>query len=57
MKYVLLLYTILQTNKMIHNRMLKRLLKAVVEFFDYTPSGEIINKFSNDIGFMDIHLH
>uniref|UniRef100_A0A8C9VU54 ATP-binding cassette, sub-family C (CFTR/MRP), member 10 n=1 Tax=Scleropages formosus TaxID=113540 RepID=A0A8C9VU54_SCLFO len=37
----------------IHNRLLDRVLKATVTFFDSTPLGQIINRFSSDLYSVD----
>ncbi|KAL4612819.1 Multidrug resistance-associated protein 7-like [Arapaima gigas] len=37
----------------IHNRLLNRVLKATVTFFDCTPLGQIINRFSSDLYSVD----
>ncbi|KAJ0033464.1 hypothetical protein NQD34_000571 [Periophthalmus magnuspinnatus] len=40
----------------IHNRLLDRVLKATVSFFDTTPLGRILNRFSSDIYSIDDSL-
>ncbi|CAH2256577.1 multidrug resistance-associated 7 [Pelobates cultripes] len=42
--------------KIIHQRLLKRVLKATVTFFDSTPIGRIINRFSSDLYCIDDSL-
>ena len=37
----------------LHRRMLARLLKAPVSFFDQTPVGRIVNRFSSDFDSID----
>nr|XP_033480550.1 multidrug resistance-associated protein 7 [Epinephelus lanceolatus]XP_033480551.1 multidrug resistance-associated protein 7 [Epinephelus lanceolatus] len=37
----------------IHNRLLDRVLKATVTFFDTTPMGRILNRFSSDLYTVD----
>lgn len=37
----------------IHNRLLKRVLKATVTFFDTTPMGRVLNRFSSDLYTVD----
>ena len=54
--YLKILFTIkflTETNSKLHQRILSRLLHAVVSFFDLTPSGQILNRFSGDIGTLD----
>ena len=36
--------------------MLLKLMRAPIKYFDSTPSGQIVSKFSNDIGLMDYNL-
>ncbi|XP_070712711.1 ATP-binding cassette sub-family C member 10 [Pempheris klunzingeri] len=40
----------------IHNRLLDRVLKATVTFFDTTPMGRILNRFSSDLYSVDDSL-
>ncbi|XP_009076870.1 PREDICTED: multidrug resistance-associated protein 7 [Acanthisitta chloris] len=40
----------------IHNRLLQRALKATVTFFDTTPTGRILNRFSSDLYCVDDSL-
>ncbi|NXR19167.1 MRP7 protein, partial [Cinclus mexicanus] len=40
----------------IHDRLLQRILKATVTFFDTTPIGRILNRFSSDIYCVDDNL-
>ncbi|XP_054459670.1 ATP-binding cassette sub-family C member 10 [Anoplopoma fimbria] len=40
----------------IHNRLLDRVLKATVSFFDTTPMGRILNRFSSDLYTVDDSL-
>ncbi|XP_040286793.1 ATP-binding cassette sub-family C member 10-like [Bufo bufo] len=40
----------------IHERLLKRVLRATVTFFDSTPAGRIINRFSSDLYCVDDSL-
>ena len=35
--------------KILHNKMLHSILQSTMEFFESTPSGRIINRFSNDV--------
>ena len=37
----------------LHEKILNRVIRAVVEFFDTNPAGRILNRFSNDIGVLD----
>uniref|UniRef100_A0AAV2LJ37 ATP-binding cassette sub-family C member 10 n=1 Tax=Knipowitschia caucasica TaxID=637954 RepID=A0AAV2LJ37_KNICA len=40
----------------VHNRLLDRVLKATVSFFDTTPLGRILNRFSSDVYSIDDSL-
>jgi ATP-binding cassette, subfamily C (CFTR/MRP), member 1 len=46
----------LNASKILHNDMLKRVLGAPVAFFDTTPLGRILNRFSSDLGVVDEEL-
>lgn len=39
-----------------HNQMLRAVLKAPLRFFDSTPTGRILQRFSRDVEAVDIHL-
>ena len=43
--------------KGLHNQMLQQLLRAPVSFFDSNPVGRILNRFSKDIGVLDLVLY
>uniref|UniRef100_A0A8C5RAM8 Multidrug resistance-associated protein 7 n=1 Tax=Leptobrachium leishanense TaxID=445787 RepID=A0A8C5RAM8_9ANUR len=45
-----------QAATVIHRHLLKRVLKATVTFFDITPIGRIINRFSSDLYCVDDSL-
>ncbi|KAA8540550.1 hypothetical protein F0562_024531 [Nyssa sinensis] len=40
----------------VHNRLLQKLINAPVNFFDQTPSGRILNRFSSDLYTIDDSL-
>ena len=46
----------IQIGKKLHNVMLSRVLSAPISFFDTTPLGRIINRFTGDIGTADMGL-
>ncbi|XP_039574916.1 ATP-binding cassette sub-family C member 10 isoform X1 [Passer montanus] len=46
----------LRAATVIHNRLLQRVLKATVTFFDTTPTGRILNRFSSDVYCVDDSL-
>ncbi|KAG1678459.1 Multidrug resistance-associated protein 1 [Nymphon striatum] len=54
----ILTFTVGSTNaaRKIHNIMLERVMRAPMSFFDTTPMGRIINRFSRDVNTMDTTL-
>ena len=46
----------LRSSAKLHDRMIIAILKAPVHFFDVNPIGRILNRFSKDIGSMDLTL-
>jgi len=55
-KYILLNVGLVRTTKKHHELMLNRVVQAPVYFFDSNPIGQILNRFSNDIGTLDRFL-
>ena len=59
----MVIYKVLQKLRMIHasrtlhHQMLCSLLHAPMQFFDTTPLGRIVSRFSRDIGCVDDELH
>ncbi|NWH67099.1 MRP7 protein, partial [Geococcyx californianus] len=49
-------YGTIRAATVIHNRLLHRALKATVTFFDTTPTGRILNRFSSDLYCVDDSL-
>ncbi|NWW63280.1 MRP7 protein, partial [Ifrita kowaldi] len=49
-------YGALRAAAVIHSRLLQRVLKATVTFFDTTPTGRILNRFSSDLYCVDDSL-
>ncbi|NXK85455.1 MRP7 protein, partial [Formicarius rufipectus] len=49
-------YGALRAATVIHKRLLQRALKATVTFFDTTPTGRILNRFSSDLYCVDESL-
>ena len=43
----------LRASGLLHNNMLKRIMRAPMSFFDTTPLGRIVNRFSRDVDVMD----
>ena len=46
-------YLLLKAAENLHSKMFLATIKAPVKFFDSTPAGRILNRFSKDIGSMD----
>lgn len=46
----------IKAGKNIHNKMLKSVLASPVRFFDSTPVGRIIQRFSRDVESVDVYL-
>ena len=55
-KYFMLNMAILLASSEVHDRMVDSILHSPAGFFDTTPSGVLINKFSNDLGLIDYSL-
>lgn len=53
---ILLNLACLKGSKMLHNRMLSRVMRAPMSWFNTTPSGRIINRFSKDIDTVDVTI-
>ncbi|XP_067399217.1 ATP-binding cassette sub-family C member 10 isoform X2 [Emydura macquarii macquarii] len=49
-------YGTIRAATVIHNRLLQRVMKATVTFFDVTPTGRILNRFSSDLYCVDDSL-
>lgn len=46
-------YIIIRSSKNLHNKMIDSIVECVLYYFDRTPTGRIINRFTNDIGTID----
>ena len=55
-KYFTIYLTVLNSNEKIHEQMMNGLVRSPSTYFDVTPSGTLINKFSNDLGILDNSL-
>eukprot|EP00002_Diphylleia_rotans_P023662 TRINITY_DN4654_c0_g1_i15.p1 TRINITY_DN4654_c0_g1~~TRINITY_DN4654_c0_g1_i15.p1 ORF type:complete len:1232 (+),score=276.19 TRINITY_DN4654_c0_g1_i15:43-3738(+) len=53
LRNLMLVFACLSASRAMHNRMLRRIVGAPVSFFDVTPIGRIINRFSGDISQID----
>ncbi|KAL3231715.1 hypothetical protein RNJ44_00250 [Nakaseomyces bracarensis] len=52
----MLLYGSLKGSKTLHNRMAESIMRSPMSFFETTPTGRIINRFSSDIDSVDTTL-
>ena len=52
-KYFSLNITLLKASESIHEKMIESIVRCPGNFFDSTPSGILVNKFSNDLGIID----
>lgn len=50
---VMWIYLSIKASKLIHDKMATRILKAPMVFFERTPIGRIMNRFTNDINKID----
>ncbi|CAN6675143.1 metal resistance protein Ycf1p [Trichomonascus vanleenenianus] len=46
---ILMIYCSIQAARLLHNRMLVSVMRAPMSFFETTPVGRVINRFSNDM--------
>ncbi|XP_074602377.1 multidrug resistance-associated protein 1-like [Brevipalpus obovatus] len=53
---ILINLAILRASRMIHERMLYRVIRAPISFFDTTPSGRTLNRFSKDVDVADFGM-
>ncbi|CAM9886717.1 unnamed protein product [Scytosiphon promiscuus] len=50
---ILTFFSLVKASHRLHDRMLKRIIRAPVLFFDSNPVGRILNRFTKDMHFMD----
>ncbi|XP_077862743.1 ATP-binding cassette sub-family C member 5-like [Saccoglossus kowalevskii] len=55
-KCVLYVKITLKAATRLHNEVFKKVFQSPMTFFDTTPSGRIINRFSKDLDEVDVHL-
>lgn len=48
-----LFLAMLGASRYLHNNFLGRMMRAIPEFFDVTPTGRVINRFSHDVDEID----
>lgn len=49
-------YSMLRAAKITHRNMLRGVLRAPQAFFESTPSGRVLNRFSKDVDAIDSHI-
>lgn len=54
--YIILTYSSLAASRFFHDRMAESVLRAPMSFFDTTPIGRILNRFSDDVSALDQRL-
>ena len=55
-KNIVFSHIMVRASHRFHNKMLDRIVKNPVQFFDTNPLGRILNRFSNDLGVLDKFL-
>jgi len=55
-KYELLGLALIRAAKSYHEKMLNKVIQSTVYFFDTNPIGQILNRFSSDIGILDKYI-
>lgn len=55
-RYFIINIVILFSNEKLHELMVDGLVRSPTSYFDTTPSGRLINAFSNDLGLLDMTL-
>ncbi|KAJ8047637.1 ATP-binding cassette sub-family C member 8 [Holothuria leucospilota] len=53
---LMIIFSSLQAAKKIHNKMLATVILAPMRFFDTTPVGRILNRFSSDVQVLDVNI-
>jgi ATP-binding cassette subfamily C (CFTR/MRP) protein 1 len=56
LRNIAMAWTTLRSARVLHDGMLERILRAPVAFFDVTPTGRLLNRFSKDISALDKDL-
>ena len=45
-----------RASRVLHNTMLERLLRAPMRFYETTPLGRVLNRFSKDVYMVDVEI-
>jgi ATP-binding cassette subfamily C (CFTR/MRP) protein 4 len=53
LRIFLFVLLMLNSSRVLHNRMFGKILRAPILFFDTNPIGRVLNRFSKDVGFLD----
>uniref|UniRef100_A0A1X7UA79 Uncharacterized protein n=1 Tax=Amphimedon queenslandica TaxID=400682 RepID=A0A1X7UA79_AMPQE len=56
LRSTLFFFLMLNSARIVHNKMFARVLRAPILFFDTNPIGRVLNRFSKDVGFLDDEL-
>lgn len=56
LKTYLVVYLTLKASSQLHDKVFYKVSRATMAFFDTTPTGRILNRFSKDLDEIDIHL-
>ena len=46
-------YCLIRASRRLHHRMLKSILRSMIQFYDTNPLGRILRRFSVDVGICD----
>ena len=46
-------YCLIRASRRLHHRMLKSILRSMIQFYDTNPLGRILSRFSVDVGICD----
>ena len=55
-KGIMMALALLKGSSRLHEKMLKRVMRCPMSFFDSTPAGRVINRFSKDMDEMDVRM-